>query len=242
MSHGCVRRVGGKAKGSDLPVGGEAPLHDRVEHLHPVVFTVRTLQTVANAGTIRAHVVLKGGRLGVPSGPDGAVVVAQLGDLVQAPLALVQRLVVGFVVVGHPHQSPIGIVAPAMEGTGKDQGIAVVIAADLHALVAAGVEEGVEALVAPVPHQNDLLFPHTGDYEIAGIGDLALVTQEEPAAGEDLLQLHLVDLLALALLLADSATPPMLACPHQACPSLSRMRLLQPTPATAWVSTLAPLG
>ena len=50
-----------------------------------------------------------------------------------------------------------------------------------------------DTLVAPVPHQNDLLFPHTGDHEIAGIGDLALVAQEEPAAGEDLLQLHLVD-------------------------------------------------
>src|SRR5262249_830074 len=57
MRHGRVRRIGRKAKGSDLPVRGEAPLHDWIEHLHSVVLTVRTLQTVADAGTIRAHVV-----------------------------------------------------------------------------------------------------------------------------------------------------------------------------------------
>src|SRR5215831_19891612 len=70
MRHGRVRRIRRKAKGRDLPVRGEAPLHDWIEHLHSVVLTVRTLQTVADAGTIRAHVVFKGGCLGVPGGPD----------------------------------------------------------------------------------------------------------------------------------------------------------------------------
>ena len=58
----------------------------------------------------------------------------------------------------------------------------------------ARVEEGVDLLVAAGPHQNDLLFPHAGDHEIAGVGDLALVAEEQPAAGKDLLQLPLIDL------------------------------------------------
>src|SRR5262249_13429209 len=58
--------------------------------------------------------------------------------------------------------------------------------------VAAYVEEGAHRAPA-VPHHQDRVFSHIGAEEIPRIGDLALMAQKQPAAGEDALQLLLVD-------------------------------------------------
>ena len=52
--------------------------------------------------------------------------------------------------------------------------------------MAAGVEEGVnEAL--PVTHEEDGFLAHASIEEIARLGDLALMADEQPGAGEDAL-------------------------------------------------------
>ena len=42
---------------------------------------------------------------------------------------------------------------------------------------------------------EDGVFTHVGGEEVAGVGDLGLVAEEEPAAGEDLLQFFLIDVI-----------------------------------------------
>ena len=62
-----------------------------------------------------------------------------------------------------------------------------------------------EPFVAAVAHQDDFLFAHARHHEIAGIRHLALVADEEPRPGEDLLQLLLVYILVDVDLPADEA-------------------------------------
>ena len=57
----------------------------------------------------------------------------------------------------------------------------------------------------PVAAEDDRLLAHGRDEEVARLRDLALVADEEPGAGEDLLQLLPVDLLADEDLAADDA-------------------------------------
>ncbi len=78
VGHRSVSSVAGKAKSGELPIGWDAPLDNRVEHLHPVVGAVGALETVLDAGSIRAHVIFEGGRLGVSGGPDRAIIVVYL--------------------------------------------------------------------------------------------------------------------------------------------------------------------
>ena len=193
MSHRSVGSVPGKAEPGELPVGWDTPLDHGIEELDAIVFPIDTLETMPYAGGVRAYVVDEGGSLGVPSGPDGPVVVAHLGDLVQPPFALVHLAMIGRVIVGHPYQPAIGVVAPTMERTGEHLGVAIVVAADLHPFVTARVQENVQPLVLAVPHHDDFLFAHAGHHEIARVRDLALVADEQPRPCEDLLQLLLVD-------------------------------------------------
>src|SRR5437660_8640330 len=99
---------------------------------------------------------------------------------------------VGFFVIRHAHQAAIRGVAPAVIWASKDGGVALIVPADLHAAVAAGVQEHVELLSA-IAGQDDRLLPHTRHEIIPRLGDLALVAHKQPGAGEDLLLLLLVD-------------------------------------------------
>src|SRR6185437_13636128 len=66
-------------------------------------------------------------------------------------------------------------------------------ARDAHAAVAAGVEEGVhDSLV--VADQHDRIHAARARDQIAGLRDLAVVPDEEPALAEDALELQLEDL------------------------------------------------
>ena len=80
-----------------------------------------------------------------------------------------------------------------MERTGEHQGVAIVVAADLHPFVTARVQANVQPLVLAVPHHDDFLFAHAGHHEIARVRDLALVADEHLRPCEDLLQFLLVD-------------------------------------------------
>src|SRR6201988_2037628 len=59
--------------------------------------------------------------------------------------------------------------------------------------MAADVEERPH-LACCVAHHQNRVFAHVSGEEIARMGDLALMAQKEPAAGENPLQLLLVDL------------------------------------------------
>jgi len=80
-----------------------------------------------------------------------------------------------------------------MVGTGESGGIARIGPAQPVAPMPADVEEGVDGALA-VPHHQDRVFPHRGAEEVTRLGDLAFMAQKQPAAGEDPLQLLLVDL------------------------------------------------
>ena len=58
--------------------------------------------------------------------------------------------------------------------------------------MSADVEEGVD-LAGAVAHHQHRVLAHVGGEEVAGVGDLCLVAEEEPAAGENLLQFLMVD-------------------------------------------------
>src|SRR5712691_10244484 len=75
-----------------------------------------------------------------------------------------------------------------MVGAGEDRGVALIVSADLHPAVPAGVQDHVDPLPL-IAGEDDRLLAHAGDEVVAGPGDLALVADEEPGAGEDALLL-----------------------------------------------------
>src|SRR5712691_4102608 len=93
-----------------------------------------------------------------------------------------------------PHQLPVVAIGPAVIGAGESSGVPHVGPTQPVAPMAADVEKGVH-LPRAVAHHQDRVLAHGGTEEVAGLGDLALVAQKQPATGEDLLQLLLVDLL-----------------------------------------------
>src|SRR5262252_4043832 len=79
-----------------------------------------------------------------------------------------------------------------MIGAGEGGGVADIGPAQPIAPMPADVEEGVEGAPAVAYHQ-DRVFAHKRAEEVAGLGDLTLMAEKQPAAGEDLHQLLLVD-------------------------------------------------
>ncbi len=194
VRHRRVRTVTIEAEAWELPVRRDAPLGGGFEELHPIVLAVGALEAASHHFREWPEVVLERRRFLVPGGPDGTVIVAHLRDLVEAPLALVQAAPEGCLEVRYPDQTAIGVVTPAMERAGEHQCIAVVIAAHLHTAMAARVQKDMD--IAPaIAAQDDLLFTHARDDEVAGLVDLTLMPDEQPGTREDLLQLLLVDAL-----------------------------------------------
>ena len=91
-----------------------------------------------------AEVFEEGRRRGVPGRPDRALVVRELGDLDEAPLRPVELRAVGLAENGTPTSAPVGAVAPAVVRADEVGRVALVVAADLHAAMAAGVQEDVD--------------------------------------------------------------------------------------------------
>src|SRR5207247_4147841 len=98
----------------------------------------------------------------------------------------------------------VGRVGPAWVRAHELEGVALVLAAAMHAAVQERVKEDVDPS-RPVAAQDDRLLAHRRHEEVAGPGDLALVADEEPGAREDLLLLPPVDLLVHEDLPADDS-------------------------------------
>src|SRR5262245_31137929 len=113
---------------------------------------------------------------------------------------------VGLAEVRHADQSPVGAVAPAVIGAGEDGRRPFVVAAHLHAAMAAGIEEDVDA-AGPVAAQDHRLLAHRRHEIVARLGDLAFVPDMQPGAREDALLLLGVDVLVDEDLAADLPGP-----------------------------------
>src|SRR5262249_42489217 len=112
----------------DLPVAGQAPLHDAANYLGPGVRTVGAQELAGEIDVRATQVVGKAGRRAIPGGPDRAVENFHPGRQ-QSPLFLA-HLVVAAVVKRKGDQLPSGVVRPAVEAAGEHSGVALVVAAD----------------------------------------------------------------------------------------------------------------
>src|ERR1700730_5095587 len=186
----------------EFPVARDPPFLDAAQYLGATLAAVPAVQGQIEISDEFAEIFEKGRRIGIPAGPDGALVAAELRDLDQSPLRFVELLVVGLAEIGHADEPAVGAVAPAVVGAGEDRGVALVVAAHLLAAVPAGIEEHV-GLARPVAAQDHRLLAHARDEVVARVGDLALMPDKEPHPGEEPLQLPLVDLLVDEDLAAD---------------------------------------
>src|SRR6202040_3765998 len=130
--------------------------------------------------------------------------------------------------IRHTDQLAVAAVAPAVVGARENRRAALVVAAHLHAAVAARIQEDMD-LARAVAAQDHRLLAHPRDEEIPRLWNLALVADKQPGAHEEPFQLFPVDLLVDKDLAAD---PPrvgihepvpisMLACRHDALPTQS---------------------
>ena len=160
------------------------------EHLDPALAPVEEHIEIPRH---LAEIVAQWRRLRVEGGEDQSAVAVELRHRDEAPLRPVELVVIKILEMRDAGQRPVVAIGPAVIGAGKARGIAAVGAAQAIAAMAADIQKGVDLAVAVAHHQHRVLA-HIGRVEIAGLGDLALVAQEQPAAGEDLLLLLLVDL------------------------------------------------
>ena len=167
---------------------------------------------------------MKEGAAGSQVAQIGTLVVAQLRDLDETPLRAVELRMIGLAEIGDADQLAVGAVAPAVIGAGENRGVAFVVAAHLHAAVAARIQEDVD-LAGPVAAQDHQFLAHARDEEIAGVRDLAFVTDEQPGAGEQPLLLLAVDLLVDKDLAAD-----LPCCPDRRDPCDTLTRWPSPWP------------
>ncbi|MCY1539895.1 hypothetical protein D9M68_755050 [compost metagenome] len=94
--------------------------------------------------------------------------------------------VAGFGRVLHFQQLAGVVEGPAMEGAGIGRAVTALVAAQLGATVAAGIEEGIELTVF-VARDEDRLAPHVEGDVVVLLGNLALVGEIDPVAFEDVL-------------------------------------------------------
>ena len=181
--------VAAEALGGELPVGVEGPLVHAAYDLGAALGAVE--EGVEVPGHL-AEVVEEGRGFGVEGGEVEAAIVVDLGDGHEAPLGGVEFVVVGLLETGDGDELAVGAVGPAVVGADEGGGVAGVGAADAVAAVSTDVEEGVN-LAGGVAGDEDGVLAHVGGEEVAGVGYLGLVAEEEPAAGEDALLFLLVD-------------------------------------------------
>jgi len=127
-----------------------------------------------------------------PRMPDSSLVKCKPGDLDQRPVLTVQRAVVQRAIEWHALQLAVGGVAPGVVGADEQRRVALLVATDLHAAMAAGVQEHMHG-AGCVATQDNRFLTHAGGEEITRLGDQAFVSDEQPCAGEELLQFLAVE-------------------------------------------------
>jgi hypothetical protein len=168
----------------EFPIARDQPFLHAAEDLAAALAAVPAVERQIEIAAEIAEIVEERRRRRVPTRPHRSLVAAQLRDLDEPPLRAVELRVIRLAKERHPDQTAVGAVAPAVIGARKDGGIALIVAADLHAAVTAGIQEYMH-LAAAVAAQDDRLLAHAGDHKIAGVRDLALVADKEPGAREE---------------------------------------------------------
>src|SRR4030095_2026905 len=186
----------------ELPVTRDEPLMHAADHLGAALATVPGVEEQVEVELVAAEIVEEGRSGGVPRRPDRTFVILQLGDLDQPPLAAIELRAIRVLEERHAHQRAVRRVAPAVVGAHELDRVALVVAADLHPAMAAGIQEDPDP-PRPVATEDDRLLAHGRHEEVPGAWDLALVTDEEPGPDEDLFLLLSVDLLVHEDLAAD---------------------------------------
>ena len=171
-----------------LPVGVHHPLVHTADHLRAAGPPVEHDPQLPLLAT---EIVQQRRRLGVEGPEDQPLVHVQLGHFHQAPLRHVQFAAVDLLHAGDAREPAVVVVAPAVVGAHERLGVAPVRPAHAVAPVAAHVEERADGPVA-APAEQHRVFSHVGGEEVVGVGDLGLVSEEEPAACEYALQFLLV--------------------------------------------------
>ena len=91
---------------------------------------------------------------------------------------------VGLLQVGNPDELAVVGVGPAVVGADEGGSIPHIGPADTIAAVPTDVQKSVD-LAGTVAYDQDRICAHVGAQEVPRVGDLALVAQEKPAAGEN---------------------------------------------------------
>src|SRR6476646_10735462 len=197
-----VISVAAEILGREFPVARDQPLLHAAEYLGLALAPVPAIELQIEKACRFAEIFEKGRRRGIPIRPDRALVHRELRHFDKAPLRAVDLRVIGLAEKRHPDKPPVCPLAPTMIGTGEDRGVALIVAAYFHAAVTAGIQKHVH-LAGAVTAQDHRFLTHPPRGVIAGIGDLALMSDKEPGAGEDLFLLLGVDLLVDKDLAAD---------------------------------------
>src|SRR5215469_7811907 len=184
-----VVTVTGEVLGRKLPVARHDPFMNAADQLDAAVAAVE--EQIEIPGHL-AEILAQRRRLRIEGREIQPLVVIELRHWAEAPALAVQLAVIGFVEIRHSDQPPVIAVGPAVIGAGEGRGIAGAGAAQPVAAMAAHVEECAH-LAARVAHHENRVLAHISRKEVAGLRDLALMAQEQPAARENSLELLLID-------------------------------------------------
>ena len=172
-----------------LPVGLDAvavaALHDPHSRLRLVDNEVDEL---GGSGEVAAQVH----GVGVVADEDEAAVGVDMGRGEEAEVGLVEPLGVACL-VGDADEFTTTVEGPSVVEALEYLAVALVVAADEGAAVAAGVVEDAYLAVAGADEEEGA-SAHLATAVVAGVGDLGLVTEVEPAAVEEALAFQLQDL------------------------------------------------
>ena len=182
--------VASELLGGKLPVARDDPLLDTPDHFGS---RIRAIQHVVEIGRRVAHPFMQRRRRRVPVGEHKPLVGFDPG-LTRAPFGLVQDFAEGPLLERHADEISGDIVRPAMVAARKVLGVAVILAAQLHAAMPALVQEDLDRSVLLANH-DDRVLAHVGRQEIAGLSHMRFMAKKQPGTSEDHLLFHVVDIL-----------------------------------------------
>src|SRR5260221_5975501 len=185
-----VIAVTGEVLRRKLPIAGHDPFVDAADDRDAAFPAIE--KRVEIPGHL-AEIVAQRRRLGIEGGEYEALVAVELRYRDEAPPLAVEVAVIRLLQVWDPGEPSVVAVGPAVIGAGQARRVAVIGTAQPVATMPADIQESAHLPVAAADDQNRV-FAHIGGQEIARLRNLAVVTQIQPAAREDLLQLLFVDL------------------------------------------------
>src|SRR5271169_5573409 len=185
-----VVAVAAEVFGGEFPVARHDPFVHAANELDAALATVE--ERIQVPGHL-AEIFAQRRGLRVEGGEEQPLVAVELRHRIEAPALALQFAVIGFLQIRHADQPPVIAIGPAVIGAGEGGGIAELGAAQPVAAMAANIQKGMH-LARRVAHNENRVFAHVSGEKIAGLRDLALMAQKEPAARENALQLLLINI------------------------------------------------